>query len=73
MDEDTSLGARFWLMIVLLAAGAVAAAALFMVIFGRLWYAWGLFGAFLALGADLMSFGWAYDRRQRRRRERLTA
>jgi polyferredoxin len=73
MDEDTSLGARFWLMIVLLAAGAVAAAALFMVIFGRLWYAWGLFGAFLALGAALMAFGWAYDRRQRRRRERLTA
>jgi hypothetical protein len=73
MDEDTSLGAGFWSKIVLLTVVAVGAAALFVVIFGRIWYAWGLFGAFLALGAGLMAFGWAYDRRERKRRQRLTA
>ena len=72
MDEDTGLGARFWLMVALYCVGAVAATAIFFVIFGRLWYTWGLLGAFIALGAALMVFGWAYDRRDRKRRERLT-
>jgi Flp pilus assembly protein TadB len=73
MDDDTSLGARFWLMFILLCVGAVVAALVVALIFGRLWYAWGFFGLFLVLGAGLLAFGWAFDRRERKRRERLAA
>ena len=73
MDEDTGLGARFWFVVLLLCVVAVVAVSVFVVIFTHLWYAWGVFGADLALGAGLLTFGWAYDRRERKRRERLAA
>ncbi len=73
MDEDTNLGARFWFVVLGLCVVAVVAVSVFIVIFTHLWYAWGVFGALLALGAGLLAFGWAFDRRERKRRERLAA
>jgi hypothetical protein len=65
-DEGDGLGFRFYLMV---AGGAVAVGiALFVgcLIFARAIYAWGFFGAFLALSAILLLIGWISDRRQRR-------
>ena len=68
-----------WLGVAVLAVAfglcvvAVVAVSVFIVIFTHLWYAWGVFGALLALGAGLLAFGWAFDRRERKRRERLAA
>ena len=73
MDEDTNLGARFWFVVLGLCVVAVVAVSVFIVIFTHLWYAWGVFGALLALAAGLLAFGWAFDRRERKRRERLVA
>ena len=73
MDDDSGLGAGFWLKVMAGSVAVVLAAALFVVIFGHLWVALGFFGALLALGAVLMGFGWMYDRRERKRRERLAA
>ena len=39
-------------------------------VFGWVWYAWRLLGAFLALGAALLALGYLRDRRERRRRQR---
>jgi hypothetical protein len=62
-DEDEGLGAGFYFKI----AGLCVVGAIIAVIFVRIWwratYAWGFFGAFLALGAVLCLFGWLYDRR----------
>jgi membrane protein implicated in regulation of membrane protease activity len=68
MNDDEGLGGRFWLMLVGGAIGAVLVGGLFLWLFGRAWYAWGFFGAFLMLCAALLAFGWVYDRRERRKR-----
>ncbi len=73
MNEGTGLGARFWFVVLLLCVVAVVAVSVFLVIFTHLWYAWGVFGVFLVLGGGLLAFGWAFDRRERKRRERLAA
>jgi len=73
MDDDTGLGKHWWLMIVLLSIGGIVAATLVLIVFTKAWYAWGLLGTFLALAGVLLLFGWAFDRRDRRRRERLAA
>jgi membrane protein implicated in regulation of membrane protease activity len=72
-DDGEKMGIRFWLAIAGLAVGAVVAGVLVFVLFGHLWYAWGFFGAFLALCVVLMAFGWVVDRRERNRRNRLAA
>jgi hypothetical protein len=72
-DEGERLGVRFWLAIAGLSVGVVMAGVIVFVIFGGLWYAWGFFGAFLALCVVMMGFGYAYDRRERNRRNRLAA
>ena len=65
-DEDEGLGAGFFVKI----AGVVVALGILVMIafliFSRAVYAWGFFGAFLALGAVLCLFGWLYDRRNAR-------
>ena len=65
-DEDEGLGAGFYFKI----AGLCVVGAIIAVIFVRIWwratYAWGFFGAFLALAAVLCLFGWLYDRRNPR-------
>ena len=73
MNEGTGLGARFWFVVLLLCVVAVVAVSVFVVIFTYLWYAWGIFGVFLVLGGGLLAFGWAFDRRERKQRERLAA
>jgi fatty acid desaturase len=62
-DEDEGLGAGFFLKIagVLVAGGIIVF--ILCLIFWRAVYAWGFFGAFLALAAVLCLFGWLYDRR----------
>jgi hypothetical protein len=40
-----------------------------MRIWWRATYAWGFFGAFIALGIVLALFGWVYDRRNPRVRD----
>jgi Na+/melibiose symporter-like transporter len=73
MDDDSedTLGMRFWLGILGLTIVAVVSGALIMVMFGRLWYAWGFFGAFIVFSLVAIGFGWLYDRRERRHRDRL--
>jgi len=62
--------AGFWLKLI---AGTVAAGigvVIVFAVFGWVWYAWRLLGAFLALGAALLALGYLLDRRERRRRQR---
>ena len=65
-DDDEGLGAGFYLKI----AGVCLLCAIAAIIFLRIWwratYAWGFFGAFIALGIVLALFGWIYDRRHPR-------
>jgi hypothetical protein len=75
MDDsnETGLGARFWLALVGICVGAGVAALIVFMVFGRMWEAWGFFGAFLVFAALLLAYGWLYDRRERNRRNRLAA
>jgi len=73
MDDDTGLGKHWWLMIVLLSIGGNVAPTLVLLGFTKARYAGGLVGTLLALAGVLLLFGWAFDRRDRRRRERLAA
>jgi hypothetical protein len=75
MDDDSehTLGMRFWLGILGLTIVAVGSGALIMIIFGRLWYAWGFFGAFVVFSLVAIGYGYFYDRRARSRRDRLAA
>lgn len=73
MNDRSELGMRFWLTIVGVALGTVAVGAILFVVIGRIWWAWGFFGAFLAVAVGALGFGYVYDRRERKRRGRLTA
>jgi hypothetical protein len=62
-EPEEGLGTRFYLK---LAGGLAAIGALLLVgllIFWRALYAWGFFGALLALAVVLVIVGWIYDRR----------
>jgi hypothetical protein len=72
-DDESGLGAKLWLKIIGIGIAAVVAALVILFIFGRVWYAWGFFGAFLAFGVILIGIGWIYDRRERNRRKGLAA
>jgi hypothetical protein len=67
-DESEGLGGMFWLKLIgAVLAGGVVVMMLFGV-FGRAWYAWGILGALLFMGLLAMGFGFAYDRREQKRR-----
>ncbi len=70
-DNERELGLRFWVLLIGMGLGAMVVGVVLFLIFGELWYRWGFFGAFLALGLVLIGWGYWYDRRQRKRRERL--
>ena len=62
-NEHEGLGTRFYLK---LAGGLVAIGILLLIgllIFWRALYAWGFFGALVALAVVLIVAGWIYDRR----------
>ena len=64
--DDEGLGGSFFLKVAGVCVAVAIAAMIFFLIFWRAVYAWGFFGAFLALAAVLILSGWIYDRRQAR-------
>jgi hypothetical protein len=63
-DEDgEGLGAGFWFRVLGIAAAGIIAGFLILILFGRAWYAWGFFGAFLVFSLILIGVAWIYDRR----------
>ena len=65
------LGGRFWLGVLAIGVGVAVAAYLIFALIGRAWYAWGLFGMLLFIGAILICIGWIVDRRDAKRRADL--
>jgi hypothetical protein len=66
MDD---MGGSFWLKLM---GGTIAIAILVAIgflVFGAVWYAWGLGGAILGLVVILLVIGWLIDRRDKRRHE----
>jgi hypothetical protein len=64
---EGGLGGRFWLMMFLYIIGGVVAAAVILLAFSSLWYAWGLFGAFVVFGGILLGIAWIHDKRAAKR------
>jgi hypothetical protein len=67
MENDGSLGGRFWASVfgICLAVG-VGGFLLFWLV-GAAWARWGAFGALLFLGGMLLLVAWIFDRRATRR------
>jgi hypothetical protein len=65
-DEGLGLGFGFFLKVAGACLGVGIIAMILFLIFSRAVYAWGFFGAFLALAAVACLFGWLYDRRNPR-------
>ena len=63
------MGYRFYLWLAAIAFAVAAGFGLVLILFTRAVYAWGLFGAFLALAAVLLLVAWIYDRREARIRD----
>jgi pilus assembly protein TadC len=73
MENDGSMGAKFWLGFMgVILAGAIGLALLF-IFFGAVWYAWGFFGVLLFITVVGLGFGWAFDRREKKRRSEFAA
>jgi bacteriorhodopsin len=70
MDD---LGVGFWLTLIGVAVGAALGGILIFLIMGWAWYAWGLLGMLLFLGAVTVGIGYVVDKRDARRRRRLAA
>jgi hypothetical protein len=65
-EDDEKLGGAFYLRLagILVVVGILILIGIW--IFWRALYAWGFFGAFIALAVIAMLFGWIYDRRNKR-------
>ena len=68
-DDDEGLGAGFYFKIAGVCLLVAIAAVIFLRIYWRAVYAWGFFGAFIAIGLVAIFFGWIYDRRHPRIRD----
>jgi hypothetical protein len=66
-EGGRGLGAGFWFKLMGMAVGAIVAGAVFFLVFGWAWYAWGFFGAMLLFALVLLGFGYVHDRRQQSR------
>jgi hypothetical protein len=64
--DDDGIGAGFFFKIAGICLVCGVGAVILLMIFWRAVYAWGFFGAFLAVAAVLILFGWIYDRRNAR-------
>ena len=72
-SDDEGLGGRFWLKLIgLIVAGGFVVMLLFG-LFGRAWYTWGMLGALIFMGLLAIGFGYAYDRREQKRRSGIVA
>jgi hypothetical protein len=70
-DKEEGMGAGFWLGLVGICVAVGVIALLIFAFIGAAWYAWGLVGTFVVVGAVLLAIGWLIDRREARRYERL--
>jgi hypothetical protein len=66
LEMDEGLGAGFFIKVAAICVAVAIVVMILAFIFWRAVYAWGFFGAFLALAAVLLLFGWFYDRRSAR-------
>ena len=73
MENDGSMGAKFWLGFFGMILAGVVALALLFIIFGAAWYAWGFFGVLVFITVVGLVFGWAFDRREKKRRSEFAA
>ncbi len=64
--EDEGLGGKFWAGMFGIVIAAGVGAFILLLLFSRAVYAWGFFGAFLALSVVLIIIAWFYDRRHTR-------
>lgn len=64
--EDEGLGGKFWAGLFGIVIAAGIGAFILLLLFSRAVYAWGFFGAFLALAVVLIIIAWFYDRRHTR-------
>ena len=67
------LGVRFWLWLIGVTVGLIAAAFLIFALIGWAWYAWGFFGTFVVFAGVLLAIAWFHDKREARRYEDLDA
>lgn len=70
MDE---FGWRFWLSMMGAVVATILGGFLFYKLFGWAWYTFGFLAAFGLLALVLIVGAYAYDRRDQRRRGRITA
>ena len=73
MEDDGSLGGKFWLSVVGIALAIGIGGILLFSLIGAVWYAWGFVGALLFVLVVALGYGWIYDRRHKRREEDLVA
>jgi uncharacterized membrane protein HdeD (DUF308 family) len=70
-NVDEGLGARFWgKLIGVVLVGAIGVLIVFL-LFTRALYRWGALGALIAFSAVMLLWGWIYDRRQKKKYDRL--
>jgi len=72
-DGLVELGGIFWLGLLGVCVGAVAAGAVLFLLFWWAWSAWGFMGAFVVLSAVALLFAYVHDRREQNRYRRPAA
>jgi membrane protein implicated in regulation of membrane protease activity len=65
------VGGKFWLALLGGTVALVVGLILVWFVFSWAWYAWGFFGALIALLVVLLGISWVVDRRDKRRYEGL--
>jgi uncharacterized membrane protein len=73
MEDDGSLGGKFWLSVVGIVVAIGIGGILLFSLIGAVWYAWGFVGALVFVLVVALGYGWIYDRRHKRREEDFAA